>query len=279
MATTSAPHVQAEPGRSGSGSFLTQILSDRERFFTEVAAGEGLPAKLRSAGATLARPLRALRRRRRRVCRTRAGPLDRDQAAAAVPRHAGDLLPRVLRHPGARRLAAAAGAGARARARGARAERDPARGRRAGHRVLPAHRRELLLPHAAARRDRPRRRTRRHGRAARGARVRVRAARRLPEEGDDDHAGVGRPLRVRRHPDGVEPAAVRRRPRRAVPAVPAQRGQLLHRHRLLAGEAHAGEGERGARGSGRAEAGRSTSGACSRARARPSRTACGAAPR
>ena len=53
MAITSAPHVQAEPTGSGLGSFLTGILSDRDRFFTEVAAGQGLPAKLRSAGATL----------------------------------------------------------------------------------------------------------------------------------------------------------------------------------------------------------------------------------
>jgi hypothetical protein len=35
------------------------------------------------------------------------------------------------------------------------------------------------------------------------------------------------------HPDGVEPAAVRRRSRRAVQGIPAARGELLHRHRLL----------------------------------------------
>ena len=37
----------------GFGQFLTQILSDRERFFTEVAEGDGLPAKLVHALWTL----------------------------------------------------------------------------------------------------------------------------------------------------------------------------------------------------------------------------------
>ena len=42
---TSHP-MTAEPARSGFGEFLTQILSDRDRYFTEVVAGEGLRAKL-----------------------------------------------------------------------------------------------------------------------------------------------------------------------------------------------------------------------------------------
>jgi hypothetical protein len=51
-ATTSLSHPRIE----GSGSFnvfLTQILSDRERYFTEVTAGEGLASKLTYATATL----------------------------------------------------------------------------------------------------------------------------------------------------------------------------------------------------------------------------------
>jgi hypothetical protein len=43
----------AESGHSGLGGFLTRILSDREQYFAEVAAGEGLGAKLVYATATL----------------------------------------------------------------------------------------------------------------------------------------------------------------------------------------------------------------------------------
>lgn len=53
MAATPPLHVAAEPGRSDLGTFLAQILSDRERFFTEVAAGVGLAEKLRAAFVTL----------------------------------------------------------------------------------------------------------------------------------------------------------------------------------------------------------------------------------
>jgi hypothetical protein len=42
----------ARPG-GGLGLFLVQILSDRERFFTEVAEGDGLPAKLIDSFGTL----------------------------------------------------------------------------------------------------------------------------------------------------------------------------------------------------------------------------------
>jgi hypothetical protein len=52
---TSVPTPQAVPSDPGSGfgHFLTQILSDRERFFTEVAEDEGIPAKLSHALWTL----------------------------------------------------------------------------------------------------------------------------------------------------------------------------------------------------------------------------------
>ncbi len=53
MSTTSTVHAAPRPGASELGTFITQILSDRERYFTEVAAGEGLAAKLRSATVTL----------------------------------------------------------------------------------------------------------------------------------------------------------------------------------------------------------------------------------
>lgn len=45
---TSAPTqpVTARGAERGFGVFLAQVLSDRERFFTEVAEGDGLPAKL-----------------------------------------------------------------------------------------------------------------------------------------------------------------------------------------------------------------------------------------
>ncbi|OGF21758.1 MAG: hypothetical protein A2V63_01850 [Candidatus Eisenbacteria bacterium RBG_19FT_COMBO_70_11] len=48
---TSAPTrpITARGTRPGFGVFLTQVLSDRERFFTEVAEGDGLPAKLAHA--------------------------------------------------------------------------------------------------------------------------------------------------------------------------------------------------------------------------------------
>jgi hypothetical protein len=46
MATVSTRPATAGAADSGFGLFLTQVLSDRERFFSEVAGGEGLPAKL-----------------------------------------------------------------------------------------------------------------------------------------------------------------------------------------------------------------------------------------
>jgi hypothetical protein len=50
---TSVPTPQAVPSETGFGHFLTQILSDRERFFTEVAEGDRLSAKLSHALWTL----------------------------------------------------------------------------------------------------------------------------------------------------------------------------------------------------------------------------------
>jgi len=46
MTVTSAGSVAAAPGRTGLADFLAMILGDRDRYFTEVAEGEGLPAKL-----------------------------------------------------------------------------------------------------------------------------------------------------------------------------------------------------------------------------------------
>jgi hypothetical protein len=43
----------AVPDRTGFSAFLAQILSDRERYFTEVVANEGVAAKLAYATATL----------------------------------------------------------------------------------------------------------------------------------------------------------------------------------------------------------------------------------
>jgi hypothetical protein len=49
MTTASTHPVTARGSDSGLGHFLTQVLSDRERFFTEVAEAQGLPAKLVNA--------------------------------------------------------------------------------------------------------------------------------------------------------------------------------------------------------------------------------------
>ena len=43
----------AGPQPAGYGRFVSQLLSDREQFFTEVVEGEALSAKLRYALATL----------------------------------------------------------------------------------------------------------------------------------------------------------------------------------------------------------------------------------
>jgi hypothetical protein len=53
MAATPSHLTNAEPGGSGFGAFLMQLLSDRDRFFAEVAAGEGLARKLRYSAGTL----------------------------------------------------------------------------------------------------------------------------------------------------------------------------------------------------------------------------------
>jgi hypothetical protein len=53
MTTVPSHPVTAHGSDSGFGHFLSQVLSDRERFFTEVAEAEGLPAKLVNALVTL----------------------------------------------------------------------------------------------------------------------------------------------------------------------------------------------------------------------------------
>ncbi|MBI5711548.1 MAG: actin-binding WH2 domain-containing protein [Candidatus Eisenbacteria bacterium] len=53
MKSDSATHVTARSGASGCGLFLTQLLSDRERFFTDVAEEVGLGEKLGHATWTL----------------------------------------------------------------------------------------------------------------------------------------------------------------------------------------------------------------------------------
>ncbi len=54
MTTATPSHpADAAPRSSDYGGFLSGLLSDRERFFAEVAAGEGLAAKLRYSAATL----------------------------------------------------------------------------------------------------------------------------------------------------------------------------------------------------------------------------------
>jgi len=53
MTASSSPPVPIRPAVPGFGQFVALILSDRERFFTEVAEGEGLSAKLRHSFWTL----------------------------------------------------------------------------------------------------------------------------------------------------------------------------------------------------------------------------------
>ena len=53
MTTVPAPIAPPDPARAGYGRFLTQILSDRDGFFGEVAEGERLNAKLAHATLTL----------------------------------------------------------------------------------------------------------------------------------------------------------------------------------------------------------------------------------
>src|SRR6186713_1763406 len=48
-ASASSPALSAAPPRSGFASFVAQLLSDRERFYAEVEAGESLGAKLGSS--------------------------------------------------------------------------------------------------------------------------------------------------------------------------------------------------------------------------------------
>ena len=53
MTAAPATSVASASSASGLGTFLTQILSDRDRFFAEVAEGEGLRSKLANALSTL----------------------------------------------------------------------------------------------------------------------------------------------------------------------------------------------------------------------------------
>src|SRR5262249_23156637 len=53
MTASESLPIAAKPGRSSFGEFLTQLLSDREKFFAAVVAGEGLPASLGHSTLTL----------------------------------------------------------------------------------------------------------------------------------------------------------------------------------------------------------------------------------
>jgi len=53
MSSGPSQAIDAMPAAAGYGAFLSQVLSDRERFYAEVAAGEALGAKLRYSAATL----------------------------------------------------------------------------------------------------------------------------------------------------------------------------------------------------------------------------------
>ena len=53
MTTAPASSVASAAPATGLGAFLTQILSDRDRFFSEVVEGEGLHSKLVHALWTL----------------------------------------------------------------------------------------------------------------------------------------------------------------------------------------------------------------------------------
>lgn len=53
MNASSIPAVGPASTRPGVGRFVTQVLSDREQFYAEVAAGEGLAGKLAHAAVTL----------------------------------------------------------------------------------------------------------------------------------------------------------------------------------------------------------------------------------
>ena len=53
MTTAPASSVASAAPATGLGAFLTQILSDRDRFFSEVVEGEGLRGKLVHALWTL----------------------------------------------------------------------------------------------------------------------------------------------------------------------------------------------------------------------------------
>src|ERR1043166_2242284 len=173
---TTAPTRPADasgPG-SGFGRFVALILSDREQFYGEVAEGEGLAPKLIYSLGTLL----ALCALYGAAAGAYAGPVQALSAAIKLPLlflgtlaicFPGFFVVQVLvgsrlrvSH-GLAPVLGGPGAGGSGRAG---AERDRARGGGADHRVLPLDRRELLLPHAAARRDRARRGADRHGGAA-----------------------------------------------------------------------------------------------------------------
>lgn len=73
--------IGAMPATPGYGAFLSQILSDREQFYAEVAAGEALGARLRYAALTLT----ALLALYGAAAGAYAGPLQAVAAAVKLP--------------------------------------------------------------------------------------------------------------------------------------------------------------------------------------------------
>lgn len=81
MTTVPTHPVTARGSDSGLGHFLSQVLSDRERFYTEVAEAEGLPAKLVNGLGTLL----ALCALYRAAAGAYAGPAQAISAAIKLP--------------------------------------------------------------------------------------------------------------------------------------------------------------------------------------------------
>jgi len=169
ITSTEAPGAMAP---SGYAEFLTQLLSQRELFFTEVAERVGLRAKLGYALLTLI----VFCGFYGAVAGAYAGSLQALSAAIKLPLlFLGTLA---ICFPGFFLIQVLVGSrlglsqvltlvlSALALSAVLLAAVVPVA-------VLPSHRRQLLLPHAAARRAGPGGGAGRHGGAARGARVRL----------------------------------------------------------------------------------------------------------